>query len=408
MEISAIRKKVIEPYEKIIQLYIPPGIALKKRAKRRLDYEKFLATKKPKEKVDEKLRTQVTQYEALNDQLKIELPQLASKTSLIGKYCGVQFVGIQIEWYAVWQEKVRVVLEQSQMPKDVSDIVEMFQREYKYAEKRIQELGIINGTYDLVERDSGLSTRSSQGDDSLLHAKSRPPNLTGRSRGFSTTSDKTPSLPTPDFAKRSSGHFAMFSPAAPTAQSASQFAYSHQAYSAGHSRTGSGSPATPDTGSRPHASGFARPSTSRSYTSDSGMRAGNDYNVQHRRESGSTYNSASHHVDGPPLSMRPFSGVFNSAMPMPDGPEESQRSSRASSRDGDHRAGSFNVLYLAASLFEFNISATKSEAGYPYLTYAAGEASHYPLDYTARANRCSDFRCHCRKGRTLAGQKSRR
>lgn len=51
---------------------------------------------------------------------------------------------------------------------------------------------------------------------------------------------------------------------------------------------------------------------------------------------------------------------------------ESQRSSRASSRDRNI-SGGYNVLYLAASLFEFNISATKSEAGYPYLTYQAGE-----------------------------------
>jgi len=59
-------------------------------------------------------------------------------------------------------------------------------------------------------------------------------------------------------------------------------------------------------------------------------------------------------------------------MPLPDGPEDSQRSSRASSRDRN-MSGGYNVLYLAASLFEFNISATKSEAGYPYLTYQAGE-----------------------------------
>ena len=61
-------------------------------------------------------------------------------------------------------------------------------------------------------------------------------------------------------------------------------------------------------------------------------------------------------------------------MPLTDGPEESQRSSRASSRDRNTSSG-YNVLYLAASLFEFNISATKSEAGYPYLTYQAGEVS---------------------------------
>jgi hypothetical protein len=59
-------------------------------------------------------------------------------------------------------------------------------------------------------------------------------------------------------------------------------------------------------------------------------------------------------------------------MPLPDGLEDSTKSSRASSRDRNVSSG-YNVLYLAASLFEFNISATKSEAGYPYLTYQAGE-----------------------------------
>jgi len=59
-------------------------------------------------------------------------------------------------------------------------------------------------------------------------------------------------------------------------------------------------------------------------------------------------------------------------MPLPDDLDESRRSSRASSHDRE-RSGGYNVLYLAASLFEFNISATKTEAGYPYLTYQAGE-----------------------------------
>jgi hypothetical protein len=36
----------------------------------------------------------------------------------------------------------------------------------------------------------------------------------------------------------------------------------------------------------------------------------------------------------------------------------------------------YNVMYLAASLFEFNISGTKHEAGYQYLTYTAGEVSN--------------------------------
>jgi hypothetical protein len=41
----------------------------------------------------------------------------------------------------------------------------------------------------------------------------------------------------------------------------------------------------------------------------------------------------------------------------------------------ENPAGGYNILYIAASLFEFNIAATKSEAGYPYLIYQCGEVS---------------------------------
>jgi len=33
----------------------------------------------------------------------------------------------------------------------------------------------------------------------------------------------------------------------------------------------------------------------------------------------------------------------------------------------------FPILFLAASLFEFNIDRSRKEAGYPYLTYVPGE-----------------------------------
>ncbi|KAG0650735.1 Dynamin-binding [Hyphodiscus hymeniophilus] len=379
--VTAVRKRVIEPIEQIIGAYGPPGLAMKKRSKRRLDYEKFLIAKSQGKKIDEKLSELVDQYEALNETLKMELPKLYAGSQKIGDICLVQFLGIQTEWYSIWKDKVRVVLEDSQVPKEISDIVDMFNRDYKYVQARAQELGIVNGTI----ADDGTKTRASsqstmKDDDASSKSKSRPSNLSSRDRGLSTTSEKSPSLPTPDFAKRHSGQF-IFSPLIASGTPGigiglPQFAYQTQSSTNGaHPRADSGSPAAPDTsfGSRPYALSQTRPSTSRSHTSDNGMtRVSTDYNPQHRRESGSTYNSASHHVDGPLSSGRPYSGVFHSAMPMPDGPEDSQRSSRASSRDRNI-SGGYNVLYLAASLFEFNISQTKSEAGYPYLTYQAGE-----------------------------------
>lgn len=342
---------------------------MKKRHKRRYDYEKSLLYKGQGKKIDEKLAVLVSEYEALNETLKLELPKLSSLTEIIGNICCIQLVHLQAEWWDIWQTKLRVVLEESQVPKDIADIVDMFHRDYKYNEARLNELGIINGTFG-----SGSMNRAST--NSAQEDKSRPSDLSARSRGLSINSERSPVLPTSEFSHRLSGQFT-FSPFSTTAPGLPQFAYQSQSYSNGHSRAGSGSPATPDTSSsqRYHPPASTRPGTGRSFTSDSAMRMSTDYNTQHRRESGSTYNSASHHVDGPPMSGRPYSGIFHSAMPMHDGPEESQRSSRASSRDRN-TSGNFNVLYLAASLFEFNISATKSEAGYPYLTYQAGEVSY--------------------------------
>jgi hypothetical protein len=360
---------------------------MKKRNKRRLDYEKYLSLKGAGKKIDEKLQEMVEQYEALNETLKLELPKLSSLIYEVAHICLIQLIGIQSVWFGIWQEKVKAVLEDNQMPNDVSDIVNMFARDFKYVEVRAQELAIVNGSF-LTATPKPRTSQSTPTPISITAStepKGRPSNLSSRSRGMSINSDQTPSLPTPDFERshRHSGQFA-FSPIGPPTPSF-QFAHQTQSYSNGHSRNGSGTPATPDPNaafaSRHHTSSLARPSTGRSHTSETGgtQRPSNDYNTQQRRESGSTSTSHGYHMDGPLQSTRPYSGVFHSAMPLPDGPEDSARSSRASSRDRT-TSGGYNILYLAASLFEFNISATKSEAGYPYLTYQAGEVcSPIPL-----------------------------
>ncbi|KAG9231546.1 RhoGEF protein-like protein [Amylocarpus encephaloides] len=364
--IGAIKTRIIEPIVKVIELYGPPGLAMKKRAKRRIDYEKLTASRGSGTKLNEKDTEKIEQYKALNETLKIELPRLSAATEKLGNICLGNFVMIQSQWYSIWQTKVKTVLEENRIPENISEIVSMFNRDYKFAEGQAQDIGIVNGNFNGCDKVMSAS-RSSDTESK----KGRPSNLSTRSRGHSVTSDKTPpSLPTPDFAR---GPGFVMSPLDPPAIRP-QFTYSTTApHSAGHSRAGSGSPAASENPSqqRPPASSLARPSTGRSYTSDSGLRGSHDYNTPLRRESGSTYNSA-YHVDGPPVSSRPFSGIFHSAMPLPDGPEDSARSSRNSSRDRNI-SGGYNVLYLAASLFEFNIGATKSEAGYPYLTYQAGE-----------------------------------
>lgn len=373
---------------------------MRKRQKRRFDYEKFLQLKGQGKKIDEKLTVLVSEYEALNETLKLELPKLSSLTEIIGNVCCVQLVHLQAEWWNIWQTKTKMsgVLEESQVPKEIADIVDMFNRDYKYREAELNGLSIVNGTFG-----SGAVSRAST--HSTIEDNTRPSVFSTRSRGPSIHSEKSPTLPNSDFSNRLSGGFT-FSPFSATAPGLPQYAYQSQAHSNGHARVGSNSPATPDTNhSHRHPPLSARPNTGRSHASEGATRMSSDYNTHHRKESGSTYNSAAHH-DGPPTSGRPYSGIFHSAMPMPDGPDESYRSSRASSRDRN-TGSNFNVLYLAASLFEFNISATKQEAGYPYLTYQAGEVSSYNIIAIQLLTQ-TDIRCHRREGRALAREKPRR
>ncbi len=352
----------------MIKCYGNPSLAMKKRAKRRLDYERAAQLKKGGKKVDKQLSELVEQYEALNETLKKELPKLSANTEKIGNICLGNFVNIQARWYDIWKEKVKVVLEDTRVP-ELSEIVTTFQREFKDLEEHINGIGILHPT---------LKGRTSQStiDEPLSRTRSRPAELSPRGRGLSINSDLVPMLPTPDFVKRHSGQF-ITSPGGPLPSP--QHYYYRDVYAGlninGHSRGNSGSPITGETPgvARPAAAGSGRPSTGQSFDSsgviprpsiDSTAQASN----QSRRDSMSTYNNY------PGQENRRFSGLFHSALPLSDETEEGRRSSRASSRERA-AANGYNILWLAASLFEFNIETAKHEAGYPYLTYQAGEVS---------------------------------
>ena len=57
----------------MIKSYSNPSLAMKKRSKRRVDYEKFIQLQKGGKKIDKQLSELVEQYEALNEALKKEL-----------------------------------------------------------------------------------------------------------------------------------------------------------------------------------------------------------------------------------------------------------------------------------------------------------------------------------------------
>ncbi|EGX91768.1 Rho guanyl nucleotide exchange factor [Cordyceps militaris CM01] len=365
--LAQVRKQVIEPFEQVIKAYGNPSLAMKKRQKRRLDYERADQQRRGGKTLEPKLRELVEQYDALNDALKAELPKLSSMTEKVGKICLGNFVNIQASWYKTWAEKLRTVLSDGPDVPTIDDIVATFNRDYPYAADQIASIGILN---------PDLKVRSSQSTE----YRYRYSEIERRGRGSSVNDESAPTLPTPDFGKRSSASITMSPSAASSTSNVAAVTNPHQYYyrdfyggMQGNS-THSPSLKSGDMAGRSRsntATGHTstRPSTGRSFDSGALQRQSSDVTSTHRPDStATTYTSSQVQQENPR-----FSNLFHSALPMPDGPEESQRSSRASSRERGRTSDGYNVLWLAASLFEFNIETTKHEAGYPYLTYQAGE-----------------------------------
>jgi hypothetical protein len=356
----------------VIKAYGNPSLAMKKRSKRRLDYDKSVQLKKSGKKLDKQLSECVEQYEALNEALKKELPKLSSLTEKVGNICLGNFVNIQTQWFSIWKEKVKVVLDNPQVP-EIPDIISTFQRDYKFQEEQINTLFIVNPA------STPRASQSTSIDEPTSKLRPRPSELsTLRGRGMSVNSDVAPSLPTPDFLRRQSGQFTA-SPSVASIPSPHQFYYrDYYAGINGNAAGGSASPSAPEapSGSRSYTGGSVRPGTGQSNDSSAGPRQSTDSSSQTRRYSNSIYPSPGY--PPPEAQSQRYSGLFHSALPLPDGPEKSTRQSRASSRASSRERqpiNGYNVLWLAASLFEFNIETTKHEAGYPYLTYQAGEVS---------------------------------
>ncbi|KAI6350783.1 hypothetical protein MCOR25_010391 [Pyricularia grisea] len=370
--LAQVRKHVIEPFELVIRCYNHPSLAMKKRAKRRLDFERAEQLKKAGKKVDKQLSELVEQYEALNETLKKELPKLSAHTEKIGNICLGNFVCIQVKWFSIWKDKVKAVLDDKHVP-EMSEVVASFHREFKSMEEQIASIGIINPS---------LKPRMSQSttDDGMSRIKPRPSELSTRSRGLSIN-DMVPTIPTPDFIRANNGQN-ITSPTVTSPTSSSHYYYYKEQHSGlnGHGQSRYAVPASPSHNSS-HSGAPPRPPTSRSYDSGPSHRPSVDSaptmgSLQQRRDSGSTY--ATNYASSEQRDRR-FSGLFSSAMPPEEAEERqlrsrqpSQRPSRASSRERPTING-YNVMFLAASLFEFNIEDTKHEAGYPYLTYQAGE-----------------------------------
>ncbi|ODA81807.1 hypothetical protein RJ55_00311 [Drechmeria coniospora] len=359
--LAQVRKHVIEPFEHVIKAYGNPSLAMKKRQKRRLDFERSEQLKRSGKSVDPKLRELVEQYEALNDTLKKELPMLGSLTERVGNICLGNFVNIQANWFAIWKEKMKAVTGESDELPDLEEVMLTFQRDYPYAHEQLDSIGILNS----ATRGRASQSATSVDGSTIRTSRSGPSDVETRGRVLSVNGDAASSATHADFHARRSGSIPV-SPSASSSGFRSGAAPSPHMYHYRDYYAGVASQQWSSASSRsPEISGSSRSlvGTGATSTRPSTRRSSDSANL-HRRDSNTTYSSNQHESR--------YSNLFHSALPLPDG-TKSQRSSRASSRERSRLSDGYNVLWFAASLFEFNIATTKQEAGYTYLTYQAGE-----------------------------------
>lgn len=401
--VGAIQKNVVDPMTaaaKMLEALLKDSKGLlQKRDKKSIDYAKWKNTKDRGEKPDKKTSDRMEEWEALNREAKGRMSRLIDLTSHLAQGCLKTFVQIQCTWLMIWQHKLGAVV--GAVTPDISKIAREWQEDFDYHEAQALTLGICNGSL-FAEAINLLSftTPASTFDG----ASSPRPSWNGRGkRSFSINSEGSPKLGN-EFTFRHSGSFT----ASPMAESHDRSQNSLPANRMRAISTASGPSIASDVavrnGSQTALNTTAtqgattnRPSTS---AGSNGPRSPipprlsldapsptigtiKPRTTTTRPDSGSTFYSANGGL-APGSGSGSFtpspiprtttgssaSDFTSSALPLSESPITAAPSSSATTSTDDQQP---DVLFLAASVYEFNIDRSRREAGYPYLTYVSGE-----------------------------------
>ncbi|KAL1304874.1 hypothetical protein AAFC00_003797 [Neodothiora populina] len=383
-----IQNHVIKPMLTAIELHKGPQNAIQKRKKRILDYAKCKTMEKAGQKPDRKTIEASEMYEALNEQLKIDLPKLYSLTAALIKACLDSNVFLQTQWMWLWKEKLAPVIDYSPRHEDpdargsklLDTVMPSFLADFDVVHSHVLSLAICNGSL-LADAANFLSPQTTLiGDESAMPSRAtsrsrRPSNISsGKSgRKLSIGSETSPYLISPDLEKS----FAFpLSPNMNSFPNGQPGFYGRMRSSSSLSATRGRTPTIPQGNSSSNLSNSRMPSL----TSKSSFTA-NRPATANNRPSDLPHSQSYNSVDPAGKEARPssgtsyftaaqdrFSGMFSSAMPMSDSP-----TGGTAPTSPKHAPDDTHVMFVAASLFEFNIDRARREAGYPYLTYVEGE-----------------------------------
>ena len=344
-----VESRCLKPLRELHDIYDRPSNLMIKRKQAVAEYANFKAAQAKGGKIEKKVKEQGENFLAINDSLKSELPTLYEKTRFIGRLCQRNLIILKRDWNHVMYRKLLPVLDIQAAPASYDDIEKEFNGDFKYASAALSELPICNGA---MKSDSpSLNERTPR-------EKSKRPSTSSHG-GASHNSKTSPSYSSPNIGHRgSAGSYATISQASTNPRPSIDNGRGHL-HSEGHLQQQQG-------------------------------RLGSD-SVQHAHMPGLNTNN---------LAPPPSSGTFlfgNTPQATPDvstANAQSYESAGASSTRGQDRhrqnrvpnetrsepaaydgRSKKDVLFIAASLYEFRLDRTREHLTYPFLTYECGEVS---------------------------------
>ena len=354
-----------------------------KRKKRAVEWAIVKQAKKNGDKPNKKLQEYAEaskEFDGLNKALKEELPRLYRLTKELIEACLHIFIELQMRWQSTLDRKLSAVVEgprkagTSSLEDTWRALLMDYQCDVQESNDKLSYLGIVNGA-TLNEVANLLSpTASFPIDDSSFYRDDKRPSVSKGSKRTQSMNSDPSTVNSLDLGIRY-GTTMTYSPMIDTM--AANNDGRNPLASGGRMRSGSAmssrGPSTPRSmaGQTPATSYFpTRPSTSRSAEPSPGFPRLSVEFPEPQLSPGPNGNfipqgATQSATNTPPLR---YSGIFSSAMPMSDSPPTTRPPSPKSSSNPPPK-----VLFLAASLFEFNIDGSRREAGYPYLRYVPGE-----------------------------------
>ncbi|KAF1929539.1 uncharacterized protein M421DRAFT_389251 [Didymella exigua CBS 183.55] len=395
---AAVRSRVLKPISDLWEMWVSYQKTIEQRKKLLINYVKHKQAVERGEKPDPETVAYAERFTTINDTLKLELPMLYDKTKAVMRSVMTLFMALQKDWYKTCSKKILPLLETepqhtTSIDYDLKAYVERFKSDYNVQEQRARSFGITNSQRLLQEISSMTSPIPSDGAGSARNSHSRrTESMSSEASGF-------------DPRNRHSGGYSSRSnmrsmdgpprslPAGPAYTSLYQntSASSRNNFGAVSSREAAKalSPVSDNSDTtmvRHQERRNSARSRNHNYLGMDGVIDFDDRSsfgagifdfppqlgasfLSPTQSSMLTMSAPSSQPPSLPGSTRQ-SGVFNSALPMSDTPM------RSSAEDLPITPGDTDepeVLFLAASLFEFNIAHDRREGGIPYLVYVPGE-----------------------------------